>query len=182
MYAIFQSKAFFSSNGVNEDDLRAELKTLRLAEHYLERFYGRVRKAGFEDLIPGTDNLILCCRAAYGTVVDFALAEMIWNAEGAFIGEIVPRLKTFGMEAESANACLIFNHFLAAPLLPITELGHQEIRFLGNLDIENHECGMKAVINAFLHAALEDSGGRFLFADIQGRFIFHILITYCSRY
>ncbi|PPQ80539.1 hypothetical protein CVT26_004157 [Gymnopilus dilepis] len=179
VYAIFQSKALFSSSGVNEDDLRAELKTLRLAEHYMERFYGRIRKAGFEDLIPGEDDSTSYCHAACGTKVDLTPTEMIWNAEGAFVGEIVPRLKTFGMEAESANACLIFNHFLAAPLLPISELGHQEIRLLGNLDIENHECGIKAVINAFLHAALEDSKGRFLFADIQGKFTFRLL-TLCS--
>ena len=97
--------------------------------------------------------------------------EIRWNAKGAFVGEIVPPLDVTGKPAEDANQCLLFNHFLAAPLLPIEELGHEEIRFLGNEEIENSQLGMKAVINAILHSALEDSKGQFLFADIQGMFL-----------
>ena len=69
VFAIFQTKGRFGHEQLNEEDLHAELKTLRRAEYFLEDFYGRLRYRDNETLVPGKYPNFLC--VIYLTALDF---------------------------------------------------------------------------------------------------------------
>lgn len=97
--------------------------------------------------------------------------DLSWNLDDTFVGELVKPLhdRKYG-EAAGESANLYFSHFLAAPLLPIGEKHHEEVKFCGNDNVVNYRDGLGAVIGSFIHATLVYSYGKLLFSDLQGRF------------
>ncbi|KAF8903184.1 hypothetical protein CPB84DRAFT_1846000 [Gymnopilus junonius] len=148
-YAIFQGIPSWTFDTQNSTDLHDELKLLRRGEYFLEDFKKRIRHASEYQT-----SLIPCIE---------------WHSESdTFIGQLVPPLKNLGCAAADQLQNMLFNTFLAAPLLDIRAKGNEEVRFVGNTDIENNKYALPAVINAFIHSALVDSAGQYLFADLQG--------------
>ncbi|KAF8870561.1 hypothetical protein CPB84DRAFT_1906769 [Gymnopilus junonius] len=116
-------------------------------------------------------------------LVRYVIICIEWHSESdTFIGQLVPPLKNLGCAAADQLQNMLFNTFLAAPLLDIRAKGNEEVRFVGNTDIENNKYALPAVINAFIHSALVDSAGQYLFADLQGLVYpgnFQIKLSFC---
>ena len=94
---------------------------------------------------------------------------MSWNVRDSFLEELETQLTKCG-EAAGEHANLYYNHFLATPLLPVTNKLNKEMKFCGNDDVANHKVGIGLTVDSFIHAALIDSRGEYLFADLQGNF------------
>ncbi|KAF8901020.1 hypothetical protein CPB84DRAFT_1847003 [Gymnopilus junonius] len=151
-YAIFQGIPSWTFDTQNSMDLHDELKLLRCGEYFLEDFKKHIWHASEcqTSLIPHK----ICIE---------------WHSESdTFIGQLVPPLKNLGCAAADQLQNMLFNTFLAAPLLDIRAKGNEEVCFVGNTDIENNKYALPAVINAFIHSALVDSAGQYLFTDLQG--------------
>jgi len=62
---------------------------------------------------------------------------------------------------------LIFNTFLAAPLLATDETT-EERKFSGNDEIASNTDPLGRAVDAYVHHTLVDSFGELLLADVQG--------------
>ncbi|KAG6371337.1 hypothetical protein JVT61DRAFT_9711 [Boletus reticuloceps] len=74
------------------------------------------------------------------------------------------------MDGSEDDRTLVFEAFLAAPLLPCNGL-YQERKFCGNTDIPQNEDRLGLAIDTYIHHALLDSGKNVLLSDLQGTII-----------
>lgn len=115
------------------------------------------------------------CRYAYHC---FFVLEIRWNFTGSFIGcaaGIAPAPDSGTVD----NRSLLFDYFLATPLLDINDK-FDERKFSGNEDVGHNTDPLGRVIDAYIHHALVDSLGDILFVDVQG--MFYVSSAYYLRY
>ncbi|KAG2745806.1 hypothetical protein P692DRAFT_20741556, partial [Suillus brevipes Sb2] len=84
------------------------------------------------------------------------LPSMKWNAAGAFIGKLVDLLPSAPTDGTDDNRSLIYDVFLATPLLPLGAL-YREVEFSGNEQPGNNEDLIGRVVDAYSHHVLIDS-------------------------
>lgn len=72
-----------------------------------------------------------------------------------------------GADGSIDNRSLIFNTFLAAPLLATDETT-EERKFSGNDEIASNTDPLGRAVDAYVHHTLVDSFGELLLADVQG--------------
>jgi hypothetical protein len=92
---------------------------------------------------------------------------MKWNAEGAFIGTLVDPLPCGPTDGTNDNRNLVYDVFLATPLLSTGSL-YREVKFSGNEQPGNNEDMIGRVVDAYSHHVLVDSCFETLISDIQG--------------
>src|SRR5258708_7529449 len=92
---------------------------------------------------------------------------MKWNIVGAFIGKLIDLLPPAPTDGTDDNRSLIYDVFLATPLLPSGAL-YCEVKFSGNEQPGNNEDTIGRVVDAYSHHVLVDSTFEILISDIQG--------------
>ncbi|KAG1876221.1 kinase-like domain-containing protein, partial [Suillus subluteus] len=90
-----------------------------------------------------------------------------WNTTGAFIGKLIDLLPSAPIDGTDDNQSLIYDVFLATPLLPSGALYHK-VKFSGNEQPGNNEDLIGHVVDAYSHHVLVDSEFEILISDIQG--------------
>jgi hypothetical protein len=96
------------------------------------------------------------------------VTEIRWNFTGSFIGcasGIAPAPEPGIID----NRSLVFDHFLATPLLDINP--NNERKFSGNEDVAHNTDPLGRIVDAYIHHVLVDSLGDMLLADVQGMFL-----------
>jgi hypothetical protein len=99
----------------------------------------------------------------------YCVLEIKWNFAGSFIScatGIAPAPDSGTVD----NRSLLFDYFLATPLLDINDKT-EERKFSGNEDVGHNTDPLGRVINAYIHHVLVDSLGDILLADVQGMFL-----------
>ncbi|KAG2030971.1 hypothetical protein BDR03DRAFT_877123, partial [Suillus americanus] len=142
-------KPISSSSDTNIKDLSDELCLLHKAQYSMDSFYRRACSHGVNNL-PGKHT-----------------STMKWNVEGAFIGTLVDPLPPRPTDGMNNNRNLLYNVFLATPLLSTSSLYH-EVKFSGNEQPGNNEDMIRCVVDAYSHHVLIDSCFETLISDIQG--------------
>ncbi|KAK7018707.1 hypothetical protein VNI00_018300 [Paramarasmius palmivorus] len=146
MMAILQYNPQLASNEDNRTRLLQELALLKTGEVLLKSF--RERAASQKCTIP----------------------EIKWNSD-VFVGTITRLLppSKFPLEdGDDEDRSLVFDTFLAAPLLEIAGSGSEERKFSGNSQTGRNIDIIGQAIDAFAHHVVEETEGAYLFADIQG--------------
>src|SRR6267154_4698206 len=87
----------------------------------------------------------------------------------SIIGKLVDLLPPAPTDGTDDNRSLIYDVFLATPLLPSGAL-YREVKFSGNEQPGNNEDMIGRVVDAYSHHVLVDSESEFetLISDIQG--------------
>lgn len=85
----------------------------------------------------------------------------------AFIGTITEGLQSGPTDGSADNRSLIYDTFLAAPLL-IMDAETEEKKFSGNDDFTPNDDIIGRFIDAYVHHTLADSQNTILLADVQG--------------
>jgi len=96
----------------------------------------------------------------------YCVLEIRWNFTGSFIGcaaGVAPVPDTGTVD----NRSLLFDYFLATPLLDINNKT-TERKFSGNEDIGHNTDPLGRIIDAYIHHVLVDSFGDMFLADVQG--------------
>ncbi|KAG1900110.1 uncharacterized protein F5891DRAFT_1189196 [Suillus fuscotomentosus] len=143
-YAILQCKPISSSSNTNMKDLSDELCLLHKAQYFMDSFYKRALAHGVK-----------------------GLPSMKWNVAGAFIGKLTDLLPPAPTDGTDDNRSLLYDVFLATPLLPSGAL-YREVKFSGNEQPGNNEDMIGRVVDAYSHHVLVDSDFETLISDIQG--------------
>ncbi|KAG1856229.1 kinase-like domain-containing protein, partial [Suillus tomentosus] len=144
--AILQCKPISSSSNTNMKDLSDELCLLHKAQYFMDSFYKRALAHGVKGLP---------CKS------------MKWNVAGAFIGKLTDLLPPAPTDGTDDNRSLLYDVFLATPLLPSGAL-YREVKFSGNEQPGNNEDMIGRVVDAYSHHVLVDSDFETLISDIQG--------------
>ncbi|KAG1781368.1 kinase-like domain-containing protein, partial [Suillus placidus] len=142
-------KPISSSSDTNVKDLSDELCLLYKAQYFMDSFYRRAHAHNVKNL-PSKHT-----------------STMKWNAEGAFIGTLVDPLPRGPTDGTNDNRNLIYDVFLATPLLSTGSL-YREVKFSGNEQPGNNEDMIGCVVDAYSHHVLVDSCFKTLISDIQG--------------
>lgn len=71
-------------------------------------------------------------------------------------------------DGEIDDRSLIYNTFLAAPLLPFGKPGYEEEKWSGTNQTGDNDTKVSRVIAAFAHHSVLDSGKTCLLVDLQG--------------
>ncbi|KAG1895860.1 uncharacterized protein F5891DRAFT_1193674 [Suillus fuscotomentosus] len=132
-YAILQCKPISSSSNTNMKDLSDELCLLHKAQYFMDSFYKRALAHGVK-----------------------GLPSMKWNIVGAFIGKLTDLLPPAPTDGTDDNRSLLYDVFLATPLLPSGAL-YREVKFSGNEQPGNNEDMIGRVVDAYSHHVLVDS-------------------------
>lgn len=72
------------------------------------------------------------------------------------------------VDGEIDDRSLIYNTFLAAPLLPFGKPGYEEEKWSGTNQTGDNDTKVSRVIAAFAHHSVVDSGKTCLLVDLQG--------------
>lgn len=122
-------------------------------------------------------DLLFDSSANLQTTTTHCTLEIRWNFTGSFIG-CASGISPAPDSGTVDNRSLLFDYFLATPLLDINNTT-EERKFSGNEDAGHNTDPLGRVIDAYVHHALVDSLGDMLFADVQGLFILsrHIFIV-----
>lgn len=99
------------------------------------------------------------------------VADIFWNYKDTFIGTVSDWPTNVDSDDEGdASEGLIFDTFLAAPLLSTTGL-YNERKFSGSDGIGENKDEVGLAIDAYAHHVFVDSHGTMILTDLQGIFL-----------
>ena len=91
-----------------------------------------------------------------------------FNANGAFMGKLTKNIDPPPADGEFDNRSLIYNTFLATPLLPFGKPGYVEDKWSGTNQTGDNQTSIGRVLAAFAHHSVVDSNKTCLLVDLQG--------------
>lgn len=97
------------------------------------------------------------------------MLDLQFNAINAFIGTVTKEIEQLPTDGEEVdNRSLMYNTFLAAPLLPFGKDGYTEDKWSGTNQTGDNETTIGRVLAAFAHHSVVDSNKTCLLVDLQG--------------
>jgi myosin-heavy-chain kinase len=92
-----------------------------------------------------------------------------FNASGAFVGKLTKNVgPPPSADGEIDDQSLIYNAFLATPLLPFGKPGYVEDKWSGTNQTGNNQTSIGHILAAFAHHSVVDSNKTCLLVDLQG--------------
>jgi hypothetical protein len=151
-----------STEAENATDLINELKVLSVAQYFLDSF---IKQAGVYNYtsLPGAYSRFL----SLINKLNRGMTELKFHATNAFVGTVTKEIEQ-PTDDEADNRSLLYNTFLAAPLLPFGKPGYTESKWSGTNQTGDNETAIGRVLASFAHHCVVDSNKSCLLVDLQG--------------